>query len=706
MTRSLAFLVGVDKFADTSFQPLRFCQNDVSDMDRVLLNREISDFETIVVRNEEHYSILKRLEQAVYHLSNSDKVIFYFAGHGKLSRRSGLPYLVASDTISDALNSTGIAVDAILRILRESNCRQRLMILDCCHSGAVGEIFRGNEVGDSIVNLARSTGTYILTASTAIQTAAEREHDLGDGGNGVFTRFLVEGIETGEAQVRDGDENITVDDLFDYVRSKVIMSSAQEPKKYVLDGAGTFNIARSRAAKWDHRRREIFQRFASMLRENVISQDELSIVLDFTRRKWVELDGKERDDCRRLLQVLDGDGAFSVVNFFASVGRPTQASRISDRVIESLAPPPAQIESYSEVAIVPLDAMFANASSEGVIKSSRGQLWVVLLASIISIIVGWVVRSVDFGGIARSLDWSPANFEFVIAQIVTFSEWIISASLLFAISWVRFNSPPTNRSGTTFALFFFGVIFYYSVIITAWLIVAIFISQGSIGLSYFGNIGITGGLTQIEQYKPIFAVLIIVVASQFPAVNRIDGAARSFCVSLAAIPREADRLALELAQTGFLPKSKELQEQIAKFISENVGSKALKFAWESTLEARFTRTVGLYCLFIVPKTYGTKLAFPAGAHARSAYAEIMQFSESIATRAEEGYEELMQAGLEYFGSGRPTKEAKDRLSRRIADESNLICSLIARYVLYSNVTRRGRYQQLSDMGFNPIARGL
>jgi hypothetical protein len=46
MTRSVAFLVGVDKFADKSFQQLRFCQNDVSDMDRVLSNREISDFET------------------------------------------------------------------------------------------------------------------------------------------------------------------------------------------------------------------------------------------------------------------------------------------------------------------------------------------------------------------------------------------------------------------------------------------------------------------------------------------------------------------------------------------------------------------------------------------------------------------------------------------------------------------------------------
>jgi hypothetical protein len=246
------------------------------------------------------------------------------------------------------------------------------------------------------------------------------------------------------------------------------------------------------------------------------------------------------------------------------------------------------------------------------------------------------------------------------------------------------------------------VIFYYALIISLWLVVAIAISQGSIGLSHFGIFQLKlDGQGEIEQYKPIFAALIIVVASQFPTVNRIDGAAREFCVSLAAIPREADRIALELTQTGFSPKSEELREQITKFISENVGAQALKFARDSTLEARFTRTVGLYCLFIAPKNSGTQLAFPTGAHARSAYAAIMQLSESIASRAEERYEELIQAGLAYFASKQATREAKDGLSRAITDESNLICSLIARYVLYCDKTAVGRRQRLSNMGFDP-----
>ena len=75
----------------------------------------------------------------------------------------------------------------------------------------------------------------------------------------------------------------------------------------------------------------------------------------------------------------------------------------------------------------------------------------------------------------------PIELRPFIEQGIQYSEWIVPASLLFVVAWVRFNSPPTNRSGTTFALFFFGVIFYFALILALWLVVAIVISQGSIG---------------------------------------------------------------------------------------------------------------------------------------------------------------------------------------------------------------------------------
>src|SRR5271170_1506159 len=236
-------------------------------------------------------------------------------------------------------------------------------------------------------------------------------------------------------------------------------------------------------------------------------------------------------------------------------------------------------------------------------------------------------------------------------EIVQRSEWIIPVLLLFVVAWTRFNSPPTNRSGTTFVLFFFGVIFYYALIVALWLLVIIGVSQGSIGFDWFGKLLTKANPeAQIElaQYSPIVAALIIVVASQFPQVSRIDTAARAFCVKLAAIPREADRLAIELAQsTVFEPQNEPLRNQVAKIISENISPQALNFSSDGTPSACFTRAVGLYWLFVGSRN-GGRLPFPANAHCRSVYASIIQLGEAMVARADQRYEELIHTGLAYF----------------------------------------------------------
>jgi hypothetical protein len=271
-------------------------------------------------------------------------------------------------------------------------------------------------------------------------------------------------------------------------------------------------------------------------------------------------------------------------------------------------------------------------------------------------------------------------------------EWIVPALLLLIVAWVRFNSPPTNRSGTTFALFYVGVVFYYGLILALWLLVTV---------SGIGFGGLATGKEQIAQHAPIFGALIIVVASQFPQVLRIDIAARKFCLSLAAIPREADRLSVELGQSAdFQPPSEQLRNRVTKIISNNINCKAVNFDTDGTISARFTRAVALYWLFVGPNNGSTQLEFRANAYARSAYATIMQFGEPTANRASARYEEIMHAARAYFTSAHPTEELTEALNRTTTELSNLVCSLIARYVLYCDRTRRGRQQRLSTLGFD------
>ncbi|WP_051334247.1 hypothetical protein [Bradyrhizobium sp. Ai1a-2] len=291
----------------------------------------------------------------------------------------------------------------------------------------------------------------------------------------------------------------------------------------------------------------------------------------------------------------------------------------------------------------------------------------------------------------------------IFREIVTKSEWIIAVLALYVVAWSRFNSPPTNRSGTTFALFFLGVILYFALLIPLWGLVMIGLFQGSIGYDWISKA--TTGVNPEAQaalalYAPIVAALIIVVASQFRQVARIDSAARAFCIKIAAIPREADRLAIELAQdAGFEPAGK-LRGQITKIISENIGVRALDFSRDGELPARFTRAIALYNLFVGPGNNGTVPEFARNGYSKSAYARIMQQGEAIAARADARYEDLMHTGLAFFTSLQPTRELKEALNCNIAEVSNLTCSLVARYVLFCEMTHNGRLERLKDMGFD------
>jgi hypothetical protein len=291
-----------------------------------------------------------------------------------------------------------------------------------------------------------------------------------------------------------------------------------------------------------------------------------------------------------------------------------------------------------------------------------------------------------------------------ILHFLESGQWTVAVAVVMLVvhARVRFNSPPTNRSGTTFAMFFFGLIFYCALIFALWIVVILGVKEGSIGFYKvavrLGDAADPEALREFRPYAGVVAALVIVVAAQVPWVRRIDDAARAFCIKLAAIPREADRLALELAQTAeFQPKSERLRERITNIITEEIGPQALRFEADGSLAARFTRAVSLYWLFIGPSGKGTQIDF-ANAHTRSAYTRIMHLSEATAARVVARYRELMQTAAAYFKTPHP--DLLEPLNRSIDEVSQLTCGLIARYVLYANATKAKRRQRLARMGFD------
>jgi len=110
--------------------------------------------------------------------------------------------------------------------------RQKLLILDCCYSGAypAGRLAKA-EMAVHTLERFQGRGRTVLTASDSTQYAFEGDQPHGQAAQSVFTRCLVEGLRDGSADL-DGDGDITVDELYAYVHDRVVAQTPhQRPKK-------------------------------------------------------------------------------------------------------------------------------------------------------------------------------------------------------------------------------------------------------------------------------------------------------------------------------------------------------------------------------------------------------------------------------------------------------------------------------------------
>ena len=115
---------------------------------------------------------------------DSETAIFYFAGHGHIEATGG--YLLATDSES---GDGGVPLRDVVTFANESGARNKIIILDSCHSGVAGN---GTEASETAK---LCEGITILTASTAEQYATEKN------GSGVFTGLFVDAMKGAAANL-------------------------------------------------------------------------------------------------------------------------------------------------------------------------------------------------------------------------------------------------------------------------------------------------------------------------------------------------------------------------------------------------------------------------------------------------------------------------------------------------------------------------
>jgi len=124
-----------------------------------------------VTRDELRASIQKLFD------GDPEVALFFFAGHGHIESTGG--YILATDSRS---GNDGIPLADVLTFANQSEAKNRIIILDSCHSGVAGTTALATAISEL------KEGTTILTASTAEQYATE------ENGKGVFTTLLVDAL--------------------------------------------------------------------------------------------------------------------------------------------------------------------------------------------------------------------------------------------------------------------------------------------------------------------------------------------------------------------------------------------------------------------------------------------------------------------------------------------------------------------------------
>lgn len=191
-----ALAIGIDSYPTA---PLHGCVNDASAFANTMAkNGDGSpNFEVKLATDVSTKSALKALIIDLFS-GDSDIALLYFSGHGVLNAVGG--YIVTPDYKQ---HDEGVAMDEILKIANDSKAKDKIIILDCCHSGAFGSPAISGGVASQIIE-----GVVVLTASRDSESALEVN------GHGLFTSLMLDALQGGAADLRG---HITPGSVYAYI---------------------------------------------------------------------------------------------------------------------------------------------------------------------------------------------------------------------------------------------------------------------------------------------------------------------------------------------------------------------------------------------------------------------------------------------------------------------------------------------------------
>jgi Caspase domain len=229
-----ALILGVNNYKNPKYK-LNYALSDAKGFEEMINDGNSRLFGEIKVHTLYDHEVTKqnvidKFNELAGVMKEQDVFIFYYAGHGTLDQDDVASefYIVPYDIVqlygnSKMLKAKAISATEIKDISVRLNAQKQVYIIDACHSAGALEsnLTRGAAEERTFAQLARSTGTFWLTAAGSEQFATEFEAL----GHGVFTYSLLEALSGKD--YANGDGTLTIRELSSYVELRVPELSEQ-----------------------------------------------------------------------------------------------------------------------------------------------------------------------------------------------------------------------------------------------------------------------------------------------------------------------------------------------------------------------------------------------------------------------------------------------------------------------------------------------
>lgn len=186
-----ALIIGINDYENVS--PLYGCVRDATSLAATLeTNSDGSpNFDVRILTSDQDRVTSALMAEAINDLfsADADVALLYFAGHGALNQ-TGVGYLVSQDGKPGSL---GMSLTDIISLANEAHkkIKSTIVILDSCHSGALGQ--SPGVLAEEVASVGK--GVILLSAAHKDGYAEEKN------GRGVFTDIFIEGLRGSASDV-------------------------------------------------------------------------------------------------------------------------------------------------------------------------------------------------------------------------------------------------------------------------------------------------------------------------------------------------------------------------------------------------------------------------------------------------------------------------------------------------------------------------